>query len=46
MDPRHRQGEIKGFEGSTPGNWQILHTGRETLEDVMDKQDVFSMSTF
>ena len=46
MDPKHRQGEIKGFEGSTPGNWQILQTGIETVEEDRDKQDVFSISTF
>ena len=26
MEPRQRQGERRGFEGSTLGSWQILHT--------------------
>ena len=46
MDPKHLQGDISGFEGSMPGNWQIRQTGKETVDEDADRHDPLSMSMF
>ena len=32
MDPAHRHGDMRGFDWSTEGSWQILHRERERVE--------------
>ena len=32
MDPAHRHGDMRGFDWSMEGSWQILHRHRERVE--------------
>ena len=36
MDPRHLQGEMRLLLGSSPGNWQMRHTGMDSVDDDCD----------
>lgn len=42
MDPRHLQGEMRWLLGSMLGNWQIRHTGMDTVEEDCEMVDLWS----
>ncbi len=38
MDPRHLQGDMSPLLGSTPGSWQMRHTGMDMVEEDWDRR--------